>query len=244
MNLFIFMSKTSSHDHFFHHYGSTWWDEKGPLKLLHHINPKRIEFILDHLRSHYGITSSHLPLTGLKILDIGCGGGILSEPLSRLGATVTGIDALQSSIHTAQQHAQNEGLDIHYECTLLETMAMDDFDVIIASEVIEHVDSPEIFIHDISKRLRPNGCCFITTFNRTLKSYVLGILVAENVLGWAPKGSHEHEKFVKPSELAAFFRNNGITLLDVKGLTYSVFQCEWRITQDTDVNYFAFGVKS
>jgi 2-polyprenyl-6-hydroxyphenyl methylase/3-demethylubiquinone-9 3-methyltransferase len=221
-----------------------WWDEGGPFKPLHQLNPCRLGFIKDHMMSHFELTaSSTQPLRGLKILDIGCGGGILCEPLARLGATVTGIDASPNAIQAAQQHALQMGLDITYYQTTVESVTDKTFDVVCALEIIEHVDQPEEFIKSCARLLSRQGLFFVSTLNKTLKSYLQGIVVAEYILRWVPKGTHDWQKFISPAQVATWLRESNLSFIDLKGFHYnpfnffSVHQPLWSLSQSLKVNY-------
>lgn len=234
----------------FDQHAHTWWDPKGAFKPLHDLNPCRIDFLLYNLKKieklHPVISSS---LKGLSILDVGCGGGILSEPLARLGASVTGIDASEASIKAAQSHAREHNTDVTYTTDDVSTMPKNHFDVVIASEVIEHVDDPKAFVADIAACVKPGGYVMMTTLNRTWKSYALGILVAEHILKWAPKGTHEHDKFVRPSELEHYFQSNGLEMLNLQGLVFSPLSWSWSLDNrkagaDLSINYCVFAQKN
>lgn len=215
-----------------------WWDVEGVFKPLHMLNPKRMEFIVEHIQAHTQRDS----LKGLHILDVGCGGGLICEPLSRLGAHVTGIDLSQKTIDVATSHALDHNLTIDYRVAPLETLT-ETFDVIIASEVIEHVKDQAAFVKSIADRLKPGGCFVITTLNRTLKSKILGIWAAEYLLKWAPIGAHTHDLFVRPSELSHMCDRAGLKLTHLSGLTFNPLTWEFSLGKDMDINYFAFGVK-
>lgn len=189
------------------------------------------------------MTSGVDSLHGLRILDVGCGGGLLCEPLTRLGAIVTGIDLSEEAIEVAKTHAQSHGLSIDYRVADLKDLQDAPFDVVIASEVIEHVEDPADFVKDIAGHLKKGGCTVITTLNRTWKSLILGIYVAENILRWAPKGAHEHEKFIKPSELHKLMEDAGLRMEKLQGLIFNPLKWQWELSKDMDINYFAFGVK-
>jgi 2-polyprenyl-6-hydroxyphenyl methylase/3-demethylubiquinone-9 3-methyltransferase len=220
-----------------------WWDEEGPFKPLHQLNPCRLTFIKDHIGRHFPTLRSSQPLQGLKILDVGCGGGILCEPLARLGATVTGIDASPQAIQTAQQHAQQMELDITCCQTTVESMPEETFDVVCALEIIEHVDYPQEFIKSCSRLLSPQGLFFISTLNKTIKSYLQGIVAAEYILHWVPKGTHDWQKFISPSQLADWLRESDLSFIDLKGFHYnplhffSTHQPLWSLTPSLKVNY-------
>ncbi len=177
------------------------------------------------------------PLKNLKILDIGCGGGLLSEPFARLGTTVTGIDASPVAIETAQNHAKENDLNINYHCTTVENFESDKFDVILALEIIEHVDNPSLFIQNCARLLKPNGLLFLSTLNRTWKSYLGAIVGAEYLLRWLPVGTHDWSKFKEPSELAYLLREHGLQFSDLKGMSYHPLNQEWSLTPSLGINY-------
>ncbi|NXY81497.1 COQ3 protein, partial [Alcedo cyanopectus] len=226
-----------------------WWDEEGEYSALHAMNEIRVPFIRDTLlsmTSHYHLGS---PLAGVKILDVGCGGGLLSEPLGRLGASVTGIDPLEANIRTADQHKSFDPVlaeRIQYKSSSLEEIveeSMETFDVIVASEVVEHVADLEMFIKCCSQVLKPEGSLFITTINKTQLSYVLGIVVAEKIMGIVPDGTHEWEKFVPPEELESLLESNGFLVKTVKGLLYNPLSGSWSWTGSRSINYAMHAVK-
>lgn len=224
---------------------SQWWDENGPFKPLHRLNPVRIGYIRDMITAHFDLAQTEkAPLKSLKVLDVGCGGGLVCEPLSRLGAKVTGLDADQNAIDVAQQHARDNGLKINYLNTatteLLETnrKSHNKYDVVTALEIIEHVDNPGLFIHDCFKLCRPGGLIIFSTLNRTKKSYALGIIAAEYILRWVPAGTHSWQKFVKPSEFSALIRENNGQPKDITGLIFNPLKNEFSLSHsDIDVNY-------
>lgn len=224
----------------------TWWDPTGPFKPLHKFNPTRIEFIRDQVAKHFGRDPlSPKPLEGLRLLDIGCGGGLLSEPMARLGADVTGVDASAKNIGTAALHAGQMGLEIDYRATtaedLLQTGAQ--FDAILNMEVVEHVADVGLFMSACAGLLKPGGIMICATLNRTLKSLALAKIGAEYVLGWLPKGTHDWRKFLSPAELAAHLRADGLHLKKVQGVSYSPFKDQWALSTDTDVNYMLVAEK-
>ena len=184
-------------------------------------------------------------MKGLKILDVGCGGGLLCEPLARLGAEVTGIDAGQANINIATQHAKDSGLDITYQCTTSEELAAMglQFDVVTALEIVEHVADVNLFINSCATLTKPGGQLFMSTLNRTLKSYAFGIIAAEYLLRWVPKGTHQWNRFLEPAELAAPLEKNGLLLKTLKGLTLDPFTNSWKLSDDLDVNYLLSAVK-
>lgn len=220
-----------------------WWDEKGPFKPLHLLNPCRLKFVKDHIYSSFSeVAFDPEPLKGLKILDVGCGGGILCEPLARLGANVTGIDASPKAIMVAKEHALKSDLEISYHCTTIESFSEQDFDVVLALEIIEHVDNPENFIKFCSKKLKKEGLFFLSTLNRTWQSYLGAIIGAEYILGWVPKGTHDWKKFIPPSELAALLREGNLQLIDLKGVGYKPVTGQWILENILNINYISCSV--
>ncbi len=225
-----------------------WWDAKGEFAPLHKLNPVRIAFIRDRVAAHYGRDPllGPAPLEGLRLLDIGCGGGLLTEPMARLGAEVTGIDAGEENIAIARLHASQCGLEIDYRCVLPEDLMKEErrFDVVLNMEVVEHVADLGLFLKASSDLLAPGGVMATSTINRTLKSLALAKIGAEYILRWVPAGTHDWKKFVKPSELAAGLRPNGVDITDLKGMAFAPLKDEWRLSPNLDVNYLAFAVKS
>lgn len=230
----------------FERLGAEWWDEAGPMAALHEINPLRIRFMRETLVSHFGRTAggdrpdSLRPLSGLRLLDIGCGGGLLSEPLARLGAEVTGIDPGAINIGVARAHAADLGLAIDYRSTSAEALARSGtvFDAVVASEVIEHATDQPRFVASACALVRPGGLFMASTLNRTAKSFLLAIVGAEYVLRWLPRGTHDWRKFVTPAEFAIWTRRAGLRPLATQGLIFNPLRGEWSIGRDTDVNYF------
>lgn len=214
-----------------------WWDETGPFKPLHEINPTRLDFIVREIKGHFQLTGNAEPLKKLRILDIGCGGGLICEPLARLGGAVTGIDAGAENIAVAQGHSQAQGLKITYEVNSPESYESKPFDVVIALEVIEHVDQVETFLSSCLGHLKPGGLLIMSTLNRTPKSFALGIVAAEYILRWVPKGTHTWSQFVKPSELSKSLRGLGCAPVSLQGLVYRPFSRTWSLSSDVDVNY-------
>ncbi len=219
-----------------------WWDEDGPFKPLHKLNPVRISYIKQQICSHFGRNTKDLnALKGLSVLDVGCGGGLVCEPLARLGGDMTGLDADTQAIGVAKDHAKSAGLDIDYRAETAEKLLNEKarFDVVLALEIIEHVTDAQSFVKTICALVKPGGLVIFSTLNRTPKSYALGIIAAEYILGWVPKGTHDWNKFIKPSELTAMIRQAGAQPLDLCGLTYSPFRDEFKLNKrDPDVNYF------
>ncbi len=218
-----------------------WWNERGPLKALHHLVPPRIEFIKSSVLNGLG----RRDVRGLTCLDVGCGGGLLAEPLARLGADVTGIDASPQAIAAARAHAQQSDLAVHYEESSIEDFkGKKRFDLVIASEIIEHVADPALFIDHLCKKLADNGILVMTTLNRTLKSKILAVWMAQKVLRIAPTDLHDWNKFLKPSEIAEFLRKNGLSIKEIKGLRYNPFTGSATMhASDFDINYLIWAQK-
>lgn len=210
-----------------------WWDEDGPFKPLHLLNPTRISYIRDSVSLHFG--SMH----HLSLLDIGCGGGLLSEPMARLGAKVTAIDASEKNIRIASLHAEKEGLDIYYKHSSAEelTEAGARFDIVLAMEIIEHVDDVGLFIESLAKLVKKDGMVFIATINRTLQSLLLAKIGAEYILRWLPKGTHDWNKFLTPAEISNYLRQNNMEIKEMTGITYNPFKNSWSLSKNLAVNY-------
>jgi 2-polyprenyl-6-hydroxyphenyl methylase/3-demethylubiquinone-9 3-methyltransferase len=222
-----------------------WWDPWGKFKPLHKINPVRLAFMRRHLAELLGRDeSSARPFEGLRLLDVGCGGGLLSEPLTLMGFAVTGIDAGDKNIQVARIHAEQSGLDIDYRINTPEELENEaQFDVVMAMEVVEHVPDMNAFIGHVCGHLKPGGAFMGATLNRTTKSYALAVMGAEYILRWLPRGTHDWRKFVKPSEFAAALRAAGVDTRQLAGMAYTPFRDEWHETTDLDVNYMVYGVK-
>ena len=215
-----------------------WWNPNGKFKPLHNFNPIRIKYIKDNIIKDFNIKSSNKELKKLNILDIGCGGGLLSEPMCRLGANVTGIDASKKNIEVAKYHAKKNKLKINYIVASPEMLKTKiKFDVILNMEIVEHVDNLDFFIKESSNLLKKNGIMFIATLNKTLKSYAFAIVGAEYILKWLPIGTHDWEKFVKPSELINISKKNMLSLKKLDGMKLNIFDSSWKLTNDTSVNY-------
>ena len=217
-----------------------WWDPNGKFRPLHALTPVRLTFIRDQLCSHFGRDAKTArSLEGLRIADIGCGGGLLCEPLARLGARVTGLDPAQDSIEAARAHAKGQGLDIDYRAERAETLveAGEKFDAVLAMEVIEHVPDVPAFAKVAASLVRPGGLMLLSTINRTLKSYALAIVGAEYVLRWLPPGTHRWDRFVTPRELAAACSGAGMEEKERKGMVFNPLAGDWQLARDTDVNY-------
>ncbi|WP_029004185.1 bifunctional 2-polyprenyl-6-hydroxyphenol methylase/3-demethylubiquinol 3-O-methyltransferase UbiG [Azorhizobium doebereinerae] len=221
--------------------GAEWWDPKGKMAPLHAINPVRLGFVRDVLVRHFGHDGRALrPLKGLRILDIGCGGGLLSEPLARMGAHVVGVDPAPGNIEVAKAHAAEGGLDIDYRQGTAEELADagERFDVVLALEVVEHVADVGLFLRRAGEMVNPNGVMVVSTLNRTPKSFALAIVGAEYILRWLPRGTHRWDKFITPDELEASLAAAGFQVSELAGMVFDPLRGEWRIAADTDVNYF------
>ena len=217
-----------------------WWDPEGKFKPLHNFNPVRLRYIKDTITKKFGSKSKILPLKDIKILDIGCGGGLLSEPLSRLGAKVTGIDASDRNIKIAKMHLKKSKLDIKYFCSSPDKfITKEKFDVILNMEIVEHVDNVDFFLLKSSELLKKNGLMFIATLNKTLKSYVFAIIGAEYILKWLPIGTHDWNKFMKPDDLINICKNNSLYLNNLIGVKFDILKNEWIVSEDSSVNYLA-----
>lgn len=224
-----------------------WWNPKGKFGVLHVFNPVRLQFIKEQVCARLGRDPlEREPFEGLRFLDIGCGGGLLTEPMARLGAQITGVDPSERNIKTASVHAQEMGLDIDYRVGTAEDLAAagETFDVILNMEVIEHVADPAAFVATCAAMLKPGGLMFVATLNRTLKSFGLAIVGAEYVLGWLPKGTHQWEKFITPVELKGWLAGNGVDTKQELGVTYSPFTRTWKVSRDMDVNYMLVAQKA
>jgi len=222
-----------------------WWDPNGPFKPLHRINPVRLTYIRDQLARKFDRdTKAAQSLKGLAVLDIGCGGGLVAEPLARLGAEVTGIDPAAENIEAAKAHAGGARLDIAYRAETAEAIAAfgAKFDAVLLLEVVEHVPSVPEFLKAVAPLAKPGGMMILSTLNRTLKAYALAIIGAELILRWLPLGTHNYERFVTPDELRTALRGAGLALTDLTGMVYNPLADEWRLARDTDVNYFASAV--
>ena len=221
-----------------------WWSPEGKFKPLHKFNPIRIKYIKENIISSFKLKKNNKPLEKINILDIGCGGGLLSEPMTRLGAKVTGIDASYKNIQIAKLHAKKSKLNINYLCSSPEKIKVKKkFDVILNMEIIEHVEDINFCIKSCSKLLKKDGLMFVATLNKTLKSYVFAIIGAEYVLKWLPIGTHDWEKFVKPEDLNEILNKNNLKLDKLNGMHFNMIKDEWSISGDTSVNYIAKYIK-
>lgn len=230
-----------------------WWDPTGPFKPLHVMNGARLDFIRDTVCEHFGRDPRQTrPLEGLRVLDIGCGGGLLCEPMVRLGATVTGVDALERNLKTAKTHAEQVGIDVDYRHGTIEQMveAMKTgkgdapFDVVLNMEVIEHVANPPEFMGDCAAMVKPGGIILCSTINRTLKAFALAIVGAEYVLRWLPRGTHQYEKLVKPAELSRWMTDAGLEITEQIGMSLNPLTNNWRLSGDKSINYVTVGTRA
>tara|TARA_B100000686_G_C16706161_1_gene926392 strand:- start:141 stop:869 length:729 start_codon:yes stop_codon:yes gene_type:complete len=222
-----------------------WWDPEGKFKPLHNFNPIRIKYIKNSIISHFNKSDKKFPLKGIEILDIGCGGGLLSEPMKRLGAKVTGIDASDKNIAIAKIHAKKNNLNINYINSSPEKLkTKKKFNVILNMEIIEHVNDVDLFVKKSSELLKKNGLMFIATLNKTLKSYVFAIIGAEYVLRWLPLGTHDWNKFVKPKELIEICKKNSLEIENLDGVKFNPILNEWKLSKDNSVNYISKFIKT
>lgn len=225
-----------------------WWDSNGPFRPLHRLNSVRLSYFKQQICKHFDRDEKALDsYKGLDILDVGCGGGLVCEPMTRLGATVTGIDADENAIEVAKDHATDHGLAINYQATTSDALAQTGkkFDVVFGLEIIEHVSDHNIFIKSLTDLCKPNGLIIMSTLNRNAKSFALGIIAAEYILRWVPQGTHNWKKFVKPSELTTFLRNNSAAATDICGLAFNPLTNEFHLApRDTDVNYLITAIKN
>jgi len=223
----------------------TWWDPDGAFRPLHRMNPIRLDWLRDHLCGQFGrdpagrTLSGGGALAGLRVLDVGCGGGLLSEPLARMGATVTGIDAAEEGVMAARAHAEAMGLDIDYRCMTAEALAAEGarFDAVLALEIVEHVADLPAFARALGALVEPEGLVALSTLNRTARSYALAIVGAEYVLGWLPRGTHDWNRFPTPGELREVLAQGGLQVVDETGFVYNPLRDDWRRGEDVSVNY-------
>jgi 2-polyprenyl-6-hydroxyphenyl methylase/3-demethylubiquinone-9 3-methyltransferase len=217
-----------------------WWDPAGKFAPLHKFNPVRLRFIRDQAIAHFGRDPASLrPFAGLSLLDIGCGGGLLCEPMARLGFAVTGADASEKNIGTAKAHAAEAGLDITYRATTAEALAAEgcQFDVVLNMEVVEHVADVSAYLEACAKLVKPDGLTFVATLNKTLKSLALAKIGAEYVLNWLPRGTHDWSRFITPAELKKILEDFDLTILKQQGVSFDPMSWDWRLSDDVDVNY-------
>ena len=221
-----------------------WWNPNGKFKPLHKFNPIRIEYIKDNIIKTLKLNNKNKPLEKISILDIGCGGGLLSEPMCRMGAIVTGIDASIQNINVAKIHSKNNNLKIEYICTSPEKLRTNKkFDVILNMEIVEHVENIDFFLKSCANLLKKNGIMFVATINKTLKSYIFAIIGAEYILKWLPIGTHEWEKFVKPEELIYVLKKNNLRLERLDGMKFNLITDQWKLSSDKSINYITKFIK-
>ena len=222
-----------------------WWDPEGKFKPLHKFNPIRIRYIKENIINNFKLKNKSKPLSGVNILDIGCGGGLLSEPMSRMGANVTGIDASDKNIKIAKLHSKKNNLKINYLCSSPEKLEIKKkFDVILNMEIVEHVENVDFFLKSCSNLLKKNGIMFVATINKTMKSYIFAIVGAEYVLRWLPIGTHEWEKFVKPEDLKKILNKYQLSLDKFNGMKFNFIKDDWNISSDLSVNYIGKFIKN
>lgn len=223
-----------------------WWDPTGKFRPLHKFNPVRIRYIRDKACAHFSRdANSHRPLEGLRVLDIGCGGGLLSEPMARMGATVIGADASERNIGIATTHAAQSGVDVDYRAVTAEQLAAEGetFDIILNMEVVEHVSDVDFFITTCASMVKPGGMMFVATINRTMKAMALAIVGAEYVLRWLPKGTHQFDKLVRPEELEKPLSASGMQVDDRTGVFFNPLMNQWNLSRDMDVNYMLLATR-
>jgi len=222
-----------------------WWDPEGKFKPLHKFNPIRIKYIKDNIIQNFKIKSKNAPLKNLNILDIGCGGGLLSEPMCRLGGNVTAIDASKKNIDVAKFHSKKNKLKIEYLCASPEKLKINKkFDIVLNMEVVEHVEDINLFLNKSSQLLKSNGLMFVATLNKTLESYIFAIVGAEYILRWLPIGTHEWDKFVEPSTLIEFAIKHGLRLDKLDGMRFDILTNQWKLSKNKSVNYIAMFKKT
>lgn len=223
-----------------------WWDPAGQFKPLHKFNPVRLAYIREKVLGHFDRDGvKRVPFEGLSMVDVGCGGGLLCEPMTRLGFDVTGVDAAERNIKIASLHAEKVGLDINYQAKTAEQLVAEgqQFDVVLNMEVVEHVDNVPLYLKSCAALVKPGGMMFTATINRTARAYALAIIGAEYVLRWLPKGTHEYSKFLAPEEITSVLKREGLVMTDKCGVTYSPFKDEWSKTRDMNVNYMLLAEK-
>ncbi len=222
-----------------------WWNPEGKFKPLHKFNPIRISYIRENIIKTFKLENKKKPLQNIKILDVGCGGGLLSEPMSRLGAEVTGIDASDKNINVAKIHSKKNNLKIDYFCSSPENFKIKEkFDVILNMEIVEHVEDVKFFLKSCNNLLKENGIMFVATLNKTLKSYIFAIVGAEYILRWLPIGTHQWEKFLKPEELISIQKENNFRLDRIDGMSFNILKDKWSLSNDKSVNYITKFIKN
>lgn len=232
-------------------HAEAWWDPEGSFRPLHRLNPLRLDYIRQHLTAHFGRSICSLrPFDGLTLLDIGCGGGLVAEPMSRLGFAVTAIDADDQAIAVARAHAEATGLSIDYRIATVESMAGESmagtrqpFDAVLALEIIEHVADPAVFLGSVGALVRQGGALIGATLNRTPQSFAAAIIGAEYLLGWLPRGTHDWRKFMRPSEFILGLRRNSLNAIEMTGVSYDWIRREWSLSRDLEINYMVMAVR-
>lgn len=223
-----------------------WWNPTGKMRPLHKFNPVRLTYIRDKVAAHFGRDPKQLkPFEGLRVLDIGCGGGLLSEPVARMGAEVVGADAAETNVEVAKIHAEQSGTKVDYRATTAEALAEagETFDVILTMEIVEHVSDVDLFLTSCARMVRPGGLMFVATINRTPKALALAIVGAEYVLRWLPRGTHQYEKLVRPEEIEGPLSTAGLGIVDRTGVSYSPLSDRWNLSRDMDVNYMLLAAR-
>lgn len=231
----------------FNQLSEEWWDPEGPLKTLHEINPTRLTYVREQIFSHFPEAALQKSYKNLRILDVGCGGGLMSEPLARREALVTGIDGAEKNIQIAQDHAKKMDLIITYQKAYVEDLLSTHphhFDIVLALEIVEHVENPSSFLQNCLSLLKPKGLFILSTLNQTWKSFALGIVAAEYILRWVPQGTHDWKKFLKPSQVARSLQSCGAQVLDIRGLSFQPFSRTWTLSHNVDVNYLLTAQKN
>ena len=224
-----------------------WWDEEGKFKPLHKLNPLRLAYIRQHILDNFSLDTKNVKIfKGLDIVDIGCGGGLLCEPMARLGANIVGIDAAKRNIEIAKIHAKEVGLKINYRAMSVEELAKGNkqFDIVLNMEVVEHVNNVPLYLKYCAKLVKPKGLMFISTINRTAKSFALAIIGAEYILNWLPKGTHSYDKFITPEEISKMIERENMRIIDRSGVSYSLLNDEWHLSRDMAVNYMIAAKKT
>ena len=224
-----------------------WWNPRGKFAPLHKFNPVRLKFVREQAARHFARDLKALkPFEGFSLLDIGCGGGLLSEPMARMGFTVTGADASNDNVQIARAHAQQSGVAVNYRFTTAEALAAahESFDIVLNMEVIEHVADPKLYLESCAALVKPGGLMFVGTLNKTLKSLMLGKVAAEYVLGWLPAGSHDWSRFIPPKTLTRMLKDVGLKVTAVRGMSFSVLTWTWRLSSDMDINYLVVAEKA
>jgi 2-polyprenyl-6-hydroxyphenyl methylase / 3-demethylubiquinone-9 3-methyltransferase len=224
----------------------TWWDPQGSFRQLHRLNPARLGFIRSRLLKHFGRDPGALrPFTGLRLIDFGCGGGLIAEPMARLGFAVTAVDAAGEAVAAAMAHARAARLDIDYREASVEALvaANERFDTVLALEIIEHVAEPQAFLQLLARLVAPGGALIVATINRTASSLALAVIAAEYLLGWLPRGTHDWQKCVRPAELVLGLRRNGLDASEIAGLTFDPITREWAVSRDWRINYIVFAAR-